>query len=465
MAGLPPIAPMPLPQAPPSLPSMPTLRPLVTSPRVQQEQNLQSRINAFEQPGEPKTGFWHRLGHAANIARNIAEASFAPQIALMDPTSQLHKDIGHEQNVQELAGLQAQDLAEQKQASESQLQGAQTQNLENPPSQALPTSGGYVSYNPRTNQTAPLEGQGGKPLMPYVKPGPLEKVTLMGPDGKPMLGFTREGVTWDSNGQIVDKPVPFEKPGADQHITIMHDGQPHVMGKDDQGNFTRDLGIAPPNYAQMMPMVLNSKTVENTDPQTGLPVRMGFDSKTGRYDIPQGITGSGSYAHQMQSAGALERMVNSSVIPLLSQMQKKGELGPIQGRFEDWLNRDVGNANPDVAQLHQLMNGVASMLVGMYGFRRQDAADYMARQLGARMTPESMTASLTGIVQHANSIIGGGLMPSAGENPNPSENNGGNGGGSPTNTPTVIYARDPQGKLHQAPAGTPLPQGWKEEKK
>jgi len=26
-----------------------------------------------------------------------------------------------------------------------------------------------------------------------------------------------------------------------------------------------------------------------------------------------------------------------------------------------------------------------------------------------------------------------------------------------------IYARDPQGKLHQAPAGTPLPQGWKVE--
>jgi hypothetical protein len=29
--------------------------------------------------------------------------------------------------------------------------------------------------------------------------------------------------------------------------------------------------------------------------------------------------------------------------------------------------------------------------------------------------------------------------------------------------PNVMYARDPQGKLHKAPAGTPLPQGWKQE--
>ena len=36
------------------------------------------------------------------------------------------------------------------------------------------------------------------------------------------------------------------------------------------------------------------------------------------------------------------------------------------------------------------------------------------------------------------------------------------GGGKSTG---LIYARDPQGKLHQAPAGTALPAGWKEEKK
>ena len=28
-----------------------------------------------------------------------------------------------------------------------------------------------------------------------------------------------------------------------------------------------------------------------------------------------------------------------------------------------------------------------------------------------------------------------------------------------------IYARDPQGKLHQAPAGTKLPDGWKQEQR
>ena len=36
-------------------------------------------------------------------------------------------------------------------------------------------------------------------------------------------------------------------------------------------------------------------------------------------------------------------------------------------------------------------------------------------------------------------------------------------GGGGTQQGGSIYARDPQGKLHQAPAGTPLPQGWKVE--
>ena len=36
-------------------------------------------------------------------------------------------------------------------------------------------------------------------------------------------------------------------------------------------------------------------------------------------------------------------------------------------------------------------------------------------------------------------------------------------GVSPGGQKKMIRARDPQGVLHEAPAGTPLPQGWKSE--
>ena len=171
----------------------------------------------------------------------------------------------------------------------------------------------------------------------------------------------------------------------------------------------------PPSWAESL---LPTHTLTLTDPTTNLPrdyhwqygangaITLTPVQIPGAPSSTPAMPGSGAYPKQVQDAGALLRMVNDNVMPLVGKMEKNNEFGIVQGRFSDWLNRDVGNAPPDVAQLHQLMNGVISMMMGMYGFRRQQAVDELAKQMGARMTPESMRASLQGIVQHAQSIIG-----------------------------------------------------------
>ena len=152
--------------------------------------------------------------------------------------------------------------------------------------------------------------------------------------------------------------------------------------------------------------LLESKTTQLINPDTGIPETFQWDPATKSFTHPLGTPGGGAYPHQIEQANALLRMVNNNVFPMVDKMEKSGEMGVIKGRFSDWLNRDVGNAPPDVAQFHQLMNGVVSMMMGMYGFRRQQAVETLASQMGARMTPASMRASLEGIVQHAHSIVG-----------------------------------------------------------
>lgn len=209
------------------------------------------------------------------------------------------------------------------------------------------------------------------------------------------------------------------KPAALPHITKLVNGVPHIFSSTDSGaSYTIDQGAAPQNYGEL---VLPTKTQQITDAQTGLPTVMGWDEKTQKYDIPQGTSGTGTYAHQIQSAAAINKMLYKSVYPLVDQMEKSGEFGVVKGRLEDFLNKDVGNAPPDVAQFHQQMNGVISMMMGMYGFRRQQAVNQLVGEMGARMTPESLKAALHGIEQHADSVIGGAV-----QTPGNAENGPGN---------------------------------------
>ncbi|MGH9343309.1 MAG: hypothetical protein ACRD19_06055, partial [Terriglobia bacterium] len=207
------------------------------------------------------------------IPLEIADAfgsAFFPKVMLNVPGTELHHNVLVREAEHNVAADQAEQAAEEKNlqtealtgaenanAGEAQararLAGAQAGNLEHPPAAILPTSEGEFSFNPRTGAVTPISGPNGEPLQPYVKPGNRQHVVLKGENGQPMLGFVDpvSGLTTDAEGHLIEHPVPFEKPAAAGHITVMgKDGKPYVMGMDARGNFTRNLGEAPPNYAE-----------------------------------------------------------------------------------------------------------------------------------------------------------------------------------------------------------------------
>jgi hypothetical protein len=73
-----------------------------------------------------------------------------------------------------------------------------------------------------------------------------------------------------------------------------------------------------------------------------------------------------------------------------------------------------------------------------------------ALDLAQKLTDDAGQSATGSFIQRLwNNIKGGGPIAAAGP---------------VTSVPATIYARDPQGNLHQAPAGTKLPDGWKLEK-
>jgi hypothetical protein len=168
-----------------AMPALPnTLRPLVTNPRLQQEQALQQKINAYENPAPQQGGFWHKLGHIAARIGNIAGDIVSPGTMAMIPGTDLNRALENAARQRELAGLQKQDMEEQDAAQRRVTEGAQAEEaqarakaLENPPEkpvnwQHIETDQGIFALNPETNQLTPLT-YNGKPLLPK-QPAPKE---------------------------------------------------------------------------------------------------------------------------------------------------------------------------------------------------------------------------------------------------------------------------------------------------
>ena len=121
-AALPPMGGLP---ALPSTGGMGGLKPIVTNPRQQQEQELQQKISSFENPTKPQ-GFWQKLGHDMATVGNVAGNIIAPAAMQTIPGTQLYNRDQQDHRVKELAGLQGQDTQEQDASSKRNLESAQT---------------------------------------------------------------------------------------------------------------------------------------------------------------------------------------------------------------------------------------------------------------------------------------------------------------------------------------------------
>ncbi|HEX8711221.1 MAG TPA: hypothetical protein VF730_05060 [Terracidiphilus sp.] len=280
-------------------------------------------------------------------------------------------------------------------------QGAQAENLRSEVTERgkqklspLQTSEGIENYNPETGAISPLGGAEGA-VMPYQKPGPQQHVVLQGPDGRPMLGFVdpQTGVTRDAQGAPIENPIPFEKPTAPQHITVMKGGQPHVMGADADGNFTRDLGVAPPNYAMIAPEL---KTFQTKD-ENGQNVTKTLSGKT------LGVLPDTSTQRNMAEMAATVQPQMESVINEVGQLANS--VGPAVGRWNELMVNKGGADYPQFAGLDTDLDLLASAIVRTHFGARggQEYREELKKMFGAAQSPQD----LVNRIEHAEGWIEG----------------------------------------------------------
>jgi hypothetical protein len=447
-ASLPPLAPAP----PPALgfdpddmgagtvPQLPQgKRPQVFGPTAQdrQETMLGGRLEGDYQKdlhpwGTPENhpGVWGKIGHALSVATG-------------GPNRRLMEESGLEGRLNKLAGLQSQ-LGEQgaqtshlkeetaempgKAESEEGLQGAETRhandeaaNLENPNAVMVETDQGIFMRNPKTNELTPLTYQG-NPLNPFnkVPPKGMEKGSIVGPNGKPIeANYHSDTGKWtDTSGKEIVNPVPYERPNQAGMVTL----------------------IAP----------------DPNNPGGGVVERVG----AGAHIVPGSQTTAGFSSMNtptttVRTAAERAKIVNESIPGVLADIEKnKTQMGPLMGRWNDFMQGKVGMDNPDFAALRMDFTLIATAvaLAHAQGRLPENLREEFVRAINApQQTPENLVAAIKAVQPWM------ARMEQAGERPGATQENGPSG----ASKGGMIRALDPNGVLHEAPAGTPLPAGWK----
>lgn len=151
---------------------------------------------------------------------------------------------------------------------------------------------------------------------------------------------------------------------------------------------------------------------------------------------------------QRTAAGRAETVVAMApeVLSRIDSLAPK--LGPLEGRWNEFMQGKVGSDDPDFAALRSdlLMMSSAVALAHAQGRLPENLRLEFDNAINApHQTPENLKATINTMLPWLQK------MQQQGKPNNPSS-----GGGR-----QMIRALDPQGVLHEAPAGTTLPAGWK----
>ena len=115
---------------------------------------------------------------------------------------------------------------------------------------------------------------------------------------------------------------------------------------------------------------------------------------------------------QAQNAVSLQNMIHDNILPAMNDAIKANDMGPANGRVEEFLRAHVGNPNGTAAKLQAQLSAVPMMLGRMYGYRSAQYLQGMEDFLNTRMTPEALQGYLSGVSAHAATIAHqGGMGP------------------------------------------------------
>lgn len=437
-------------------------KPNVTSPRQQMEQHDQQRIQEIDNP-KKATGFWGKLGHGLNTVRNIAESSLVPTVAMNDPTSAMHQGMERMHDIRELEGLQKQDsedtaAAQQNVArnSENELRSSQakhadaeTEEIADAPAPQGPDLAHAYSaavqsalakgVDPQTDPVVQHIADAITNIQKEPAAKGLSYQTTLGPDGKPhTFGI-------DSTGKkVADEGIHYERPAVSLN-----------MGGSGNDSLIQAIGegrVAPPNPRSAQGAALLAQVAQrypNYDASTfATQETMRKNATSGK--IGQSINSLNTINEHLDAAA--QNLPSNGSIPLMNTISNAASRA-IGGTPTKQFDTD---ANAISGEWSKLFNG---------GVATEGEVKHINELLNSNQSPTQLHAALKEVRALTNSKldalkeqIGSGALPSQTTTRGISSLQSGPKEGG------TIKARDPQGKLHEAPAGTKLPQGWKEEK-
>ena len=359
-------------------PSFPILKPLVSTPRQQLEQNLQAQISKFNTPANPK-GFWQNLGHV--MAQTGAWQNSGTEVARREQ---------EDSRVKQLAGLQGQDLAEQNAASENELrsaqaseaparvrmENAQADEAENKINQGPDLAQAYAhavnqaiknNVDPATDPIVQHLGDAITAIQKEPLPKGMEHVDLTGPGGKPVGANydPTKGVYTDATGKVIQNPVPYEKPNQAGMITMIAP-DPNNPG----GGIVQRLG-------------------------EGAHIAPGSQTAAGVNSMNTPTTNQRTAAGRAETVLAMVPEVTSRIDATASQM------GPEMGRWNDFMQGKIGTDNPQFAALRSdlLMMSSAVALAHAQGRLPENLREEFDKAINApKQTPENLKATIQAMV-------------------------------------------------------------------
>jgi len=405
------------PMAPAQMPQFGTpLRPLVTSPRNERENALESSL--APQPAQHPQGFWQNVRHIAARIGNIAGDIAAPGLTAMIPDSDLNKGLVHESNVRELAGLQSEDRADQTAASEDTARGVQAGEAEERtslmPGQAADAhalSRSEVNRNNAEGQPKPVD-------LAQAYANAVQSAITAGrdPSTDPVVSHLADAIT-NIQKQPADKTSTPEQQYLDEYAKL----HPGSTVADAERHYALDTQRPP----QSAPVNL---FVPGTQPgtETLQTVRPGQTVAAGA-QTAAGLNAVNTPTMQQRTAAGRAQTVVAMAPEVLGRIDSLApKLGPVEGRWNEFMQGKIGTDDPDFAALRSdlLMMSSAVALAHAQGRLPENLRVEFDRAINApKQTPANLKATIQTMIPwlqkmqeqgHPNEQQGGTNAPPAG---------------------------------------------------
>lgn len=400
-------------------------------PLHQREGHLTNELNRdYEKDANPwgspnnHPGIGGKIAHVLSRVGNIAGGILAPSVMANIPGTDLNRraeEQGLAHQIQEVTGEESRNAAQDANTAHTNaetpevapnaessraLQRAQESNLESETSSR---------DNPKPSYE--IHDTAAGPLFVNKATGTAQHLSV---DGTPI------------GPKIQTKAVQLEI-----------GGKPHqVLVNEADGSLIKDMG-----ESGEKPPVTNVNqgtwTLQN-DATTGKPLL--FNTKTGETkEAPANLARKPNAEEQKR--GDLAQNVNENLDTLEEIVNRRPDLfGPVAGRITKGKEM-IGTGDADVGTLKTIEDNLGMAMQSAHGMRSAQHVETSAQSVlnGFKNEPAALLAS----IKAARNSVG-----TFQKNVQDTNDAGHPGGG-------MIRATDDKGVLHEAPAGTALPNGWK----